>query len=98
MADRDRAAVDVEFVVVEAELVAAIDHLTGERFIQFPEADVRHFQAVAFEQLRNRVHQTDAHLVRVAGGNREATIDAERIEAKTLGQPAAPPPARTRGW
>src|SRR3546814_10615381 len=89
MADRYRAAVDVEFVVVDAELVAAIDHLTGERFIQFPEADVRHSQAIAFEQLRNREHRTDAHLVRLAAGNREATIDTERLEATTLGLLAA---------
>src|SRR3546814_6160409 len=69
--------------------VCSSDLLTGERFIQFPEADVRHFQAIAFEQLRNREHRTDAHLVRIAAGNREPTIDAERLEATTLGLLAA---------
>src|SRR5579862_9552488 len=31
MADRDRAAVDVQLVVGNAELVAAVEHLHGER-------------------------------------------------------------------
>src|SRR5882762_10113588 len=35
MADRDRAAIDVELVIGDTEPVAAIDHLAGERFVQF---------------------------------------------------------------
>ena len=40
MADRDRAAVDVQPVVGNAEPVAAVDHLHGERFVQLPQIDV----------------------------------------------------------
>src|SRR3954453_11410315 len=40
MADRDRAAVDVELLGIDAELVAAIDHLHREGLVQFPEIDV----------------------------------------------------------
>src|SRR5436190_22179527 len=36
MADRDRAAVHVEAVVRDAELVAAVDHLYRERLVQLP--------------------------------------------------------------
>src|SRR5437868_3368731 len=34
MAERDGAAVDVEPVVRDADLVAAVEHLHGERFVQ----------------------------------------------------------------
>ena len=47
MADRDRAAVDVEAVVRDAQLVAAVDHLHRERFVQLPQADVVDLQAGA---------------------------------------------------
>ncbi len=47
MADGDGAAVDVEPVVGNAELVAAVDHLHREGLVQFPQADVLHLQAGA---------------------------------------------------
>src|SRR6185295_1849343 len=40
MADRDRAAIDVEPVHRDAELVGAIEHLHRERLVEFPEIDV----------------------------------------------------------
>ena len=40
VADGDGAAVDVEAIVGDAELVAAIDHLHRERFVELPEIDV----------------------------------------------------------
>src|ERR1700742_2783303 len=52
MADRNRAAVDVELVGIDAELVAAIDHLDRKGFIEFPEIDVVDLQAVALEPPR----------------------------------------------
>src|SRR5438874_8172986 len=39
MADRDGAAVDVELLHRDSELVSAVDHLHGERFVQLPEID-----------------------------------------------------------
>ena len=44
------------------------------------------FVPVCFEQLRHREHRTDAHLVRLAAGDRKAAEDAERR------QPLASPP------
>src|SRR5271165_612909 len=78
VADRDRAAVDVELVVVDTELVAAVDHLHGEGLVELPEADVVHLEAVGLEELRNGEHRPDAHLVWIAAGDRDAAIDPER--------------------
>src|SRR6478672_7791658 len=40
MADRDRAAVDIEPVHRDAELVGAVEHLHRERLVELPEVDV----------------------------------------------------------
>src|SRR5262245_29141709 len=53
MADRDRAAVDVELLVGNAELVAAVEHLHREGLVQLPEIDVVHIEPKALEQLGN---------------------------------------------
>src|SRR6267154_37708 len=63
MTDRDRAAIDVELFRIDAELVAAIDHLHRERLVQFPEIDVVDLQSVAPEKTRHGIDRTDAHLV-----------------------------------
>src|SRR5450631_823600 len=36
MSDRDRAAIDVEAIVVDAQFVAAVDHLHRERLVELP--------------------------------------------------------------
>src|SRR4051812_39453570 len=59
--DRDRAAVDVEDFVRDAELILAIEHLDGERLVQLPQADVVNLQAEAIEQLGNRDRRADPH-------------------------------------
>ena len=38
--DRDRAAIDIEPVVGDAEPIAAVDHLHREGFVELPETDV----------------------------------------------------------
>src|SRR5215813_3001154 len=50
MADRDRAAIDVELVRIDAELVAAVDHLHGIGLVELPEVDVGDFQIVEREK------------------------------------------------
>src|SRR6476646_8444021 len=40
MPDRDRAAIDVVFRRIDAELVAAVEALTGEGLVELPEIDV----------------------------------------------------------
>ena len=45
VADGDRAAVDVQAVRRDAELVAAVEHLHREGFVQLPQVDVVDLQA-----------------------------------------------------
>src|SRR4051794_31235672 len=60
MADRDRAAVDVDLVRIDAELVAAIQHLHRESLVQLPQVDVVDAEAMALEQPRHREYRADA--------------------------------------
>jgi hypothetical protein len=68
VADRDRAAVDVEPVVGDAELVLAVEHLHREGLVQLPQADVVDLEAEPLEQLGNREDRADAHFVRLGAG------------------------------
>ena len=36
-------------------------HLAGERFVDFPQVNIRHRQAKALEQLGNRIHRANTH-------------------------------------
>src|SRR4051812_31891052 len=51
MAERDGAAVHVEPLVGNAQLVATVDHLHGEGFVELPQVDVLDLLAGTFEQL-----------------------------------------------
>src|SRR5271166_4677738 len=84
MPDRDRAAIDVQPVRIDAEPVAAIDHLAGECLVQLPQSDVVHPKPVLVQQLRDGEHRADAHLVRRAAGHRHTAIDAQRVQAAAL--------------
>src|SRR5882672_6918501 len=63
MADRDRAAVNIETFLGEAKAIAAVEHLAGKRFVELPQIDVVDIEALARQQLGNGKHRTDAHLV-----------------------------------
>src|SRR5439155_23456541 len=81
MPDRDRAAVDVEPLGIDAEPVAAVDHLDGERLVQLPEIDVLDLETVPPEELRHREDRADPHLVGLAARHGEAAEDRERLDA-----------------
>src|SRR5437588_10367871 len=81
MTDRDRAAVDVVLLGIDAELVARIQTLAGESFVQFPDVDVVDLQPMALQQFRNGVDRADAHLVRLASRRRPGDEAAERLQA-----------------
>src|SRR6267378_3172478 len=53
MSDGNRAAVDVQSIVGDAQAVATVDHLDGERFVQLPQIDVLDLRAGLLEQLRH---------------------------------------------
>src|SRR5262249_48724698 len=81
MADRDRAAIDVVLLGIDAELVARIEALAGEGLVELPEIDVVDLQAMALEKLRHGVDRADAHLVGLAAGRGPGDEAAHRIEA-----------------
>src|SRR2546425_291299 len=86
MADGDGAAVDVQLLHRDSELVAAVDHLHGERLVQLPEIDLAHRDAGALEQARHGEDGPDPHLVRLAGGDGETAEDPERVQPAAFGQ------------
>src|SRR5205085_10886862 len=49
MANRDRAAIDVELFRIDPELVAAIDDLHRECFVQLPEIDIVDLKSMTLE-------------------------------------------------
>src|SRR5215813_2418635 len=75
MADRDRAAVDVELLRVDAELVAAIDHLHRIGLVELPQIDIVDLQTMPLQEPRDRRNRADAHLVRLDAGGDEAAED-----------------------
>src|SRR5271169_1447991 len=81
MADRNRTAIDVEFVRIDAELVAAINHLNRIGLVELPEIDVVDLQPVPLEKPRNRRDRADAHLVRLNAGGHKTAEYAERLDA-----------------
>ncbi len=85
MADRDRAAVDIVLLGVDAELVARIQALAGEGFVELPEVDVVDLEAMALQQLRHGEDRADAHLVRLAARRRPGDETAERLQAALFG-------------
>src|SRR6185295_6688754 len=46
MADRNRAAIDVVLLGIDAELVTRIEALAGEGFVELPDVDVIDLQAM----------------------------------------------------
>src|SRR5436190_2255367 len=84
MADRDRAAVDVVLLGVDAELVARIQALASEGFVQLPEIDVVDLEAMALQQFWHGVDRADAHLVGFAASSSPGDEAAERMQAALL--------------
>ena len=73
------------FFGVDAELVATVDDLHGERLVQLPQVDVVDLETVPLQQLRHREDGPDAHLVRLATGDGEAAEGDLRLDAQRLG-------------
>ena len=85
VADRDRAAIDVELGRVDAELVARVQALAGEGFVQLPQVDVVDLQAMARQQSGDRKHRAYAHLVGLAARHCPALESAQRLQPTALG-------------
>src|SRR5579875_3355092 len=86
MPDGNRAAVDVEALVRNAELVAAIDRLHGEGLVELPQADVVEREIVPSQKLGNREHGTDTHLAGFAPDDDHPAIKAQGLDVAPLGE------------
>src|ERR1700722_3761269 len=86
VADRDRTAVDIEFLRIDPEFIAAVDDLHRKCFVELPEIDIVDIKTMTLEQARHREYRPDAHLVRLAARRDEATKDAERLQALLRGK------------
>src|SRR5439155_24456972 len=84
MADRDRTAVHVHELRVEAELADDHEALRGECLVQLDEVDVGHVDAGALEQLPDRRNRADAHHARVDSCDRAPDERAEWLRAERL--------------
>src|SRR5580704_1700737 len=73
MANRNRSSVHIHFLRVDFQTIAAINHLYCKRFVEFPEVDVAGFHAGTLQQPRHCKNRSDAHFVRVATRDLEAT-------------------------
>jgi hypothetical protein len=69
----------------ECPAALAIQGLRGKGFVQLPQVDVLHLQAVARQQLGHGKHRADAHLVGLAAGHGKAAESAQRLQAQALG-------------
>ena len=69
VADRNGTAVHVELLRIDAQTVAAVDHLDSESFVEFPEIDVFDLEALALQQFRNGKDRADAHFIGFAAGD-----------------------------
>src|SRR3954451_1539887 len=83
--DRDRAAVDVQLVVVQAELAHRGEHLRGECLVQLDEVEDVHGDAGAVERLARRRHRSDAHVGRVDAGGAGRDDAGQRLAPQLLG-------------
>ena len=81
---RDRAAVHVHLLVVEAELADDREALRRERLVQLDEVEVADGRApVRSSSLRHGRHRPDPHHARVDARDRTADEPAERLDAQS---------------
>src|ERR1700716_4057778 len=80
------AAVDVQPLIGNAQLISAVEDLAGEGLVQFPQIDVADLVAGTLQEARYRINGTDAHLVGLAAGDGEAAEYPQRLETAPLRQ------------
>src|SRR5277367_730040 len=86
MAERDRAAVDVELIAVEAKFAVAGEDLRGEGFVEFDEIEVFEREFVFLLHLAQGWHRANAHGAWVYPNRRESHDARERFEIVLLNE------------
>ena len=100
MADRDRAAIDVELVFVDVELARTGHHLCAKGLVDFEAIDIGELEARVSEQRPDRRSRPDTHDMRRNAG-RDAGDEAVRSAFfpcawRSQRTPPAPRPRRRR--
>ena len=85
--DRNRAAVDVQFCVVDAQLALAGEGLRGERLVQLEQVDAVKRQFRAQKRLANRGHGSEPHERGIDAGRGARTDEGDRLKTQRFGQP-----------
>ena len=71
MSNGHSATIDVEFLGIDPQCVAAIQGLASERFIQFPKTDVVDRQTTLSQQFGNCQNWAEAHFLWGAARHRD---------------------------
>src|SRR4051794_7127136 len=82
MAERDRTAVHVDPLLVEAELADHGETLRRERLVELDEVDRRQRNAGAFEEAADGGDGADPHDARIDAGDGGADERRERLDAQ----------------
>lgn len=82
----DAATIDVVDVGINAQVIAAVERLAGESFIEFPQANVTYLQVVLAEELGNGVYGADTHFFWRVAGDHHAPIYPQWLQAALFGQ------------
>ena len=57
------------------QLVATVDHLHGKRFVELPDTNIIHGQAMLFQQFRYGKYRANAHFIGLATGDSDTAVD-----------------------
>src|SRR5215813_23715 len=85
VAERDRAAVDVQPFEIEIQLLYDRQSLGGEGLVEFYQIDLFELQARDLQRPRNRDDRADAHLFRGDAGRCERDKSSHRLQSQSLG-------------
>ena len=88
MTERDRAAVDVQPIGIDRQLLQAGQHLRGERFVQLDEIDLVERQPGELQHFADRRHRPDAEALRLDAGGGEGDEPGERRQSAFARQSA----------
>ena len=86
VAERDRAAVEVQHLVANAEFAHARQGLRGEGLVEFDDVDRADLDIGALQRLARRRDRADAHDVRLAAGHRHRGEARQRLKVVALGE------------
>src|SRR5215213_5659417 len=82
MAQRDRAAIDVDLIRVQSQRLNHCDRLCRERFVQLDHINIGERQARELQNLRNRENWSNAHLLRRTAGSRVSNEARHRLRTQ----------------